>query len=228
MVKAARRPLLNPPDLGKILRKGGVNRARRDIIDTMNVTGEHFLTEVLFIAILIALQTGKVTVKLDHLKAACAILGIKCAVGFNPTAQITPSLVTGKAYPRRGKISPETGEKKTRKFKQGTVTAREVVFLQRKDNLVFKKLTFRKFCSALARDSSVFSFNAYPNLDLSTLRFSSDISVVLQVICERYLISLARCAAGLAKASGQKTVNTSHINSTISIIQECGTFAGFV
>lgn len=228
MVKTERRSLLNPPDLGKILRKGGVNRARRNIVSTMNDAGNKFLSEILYVSILIALQTGKVTVKLDHLKAACSILGIHSAVGFNPTAQITPSLVTGKSYPRRGKISQETGEKKTRKFKQGTVTAREVVFLQRKDNLVFKKLTFRKFCTALARDPSVFSFKAYPDLDLNTLRFSSDISVVLQVICERYLISLARCAAKLAASSGQKTVNNSHIQSTIGIVQECGAFAGFV
>lgn len=222
--------LMNAPDLSKILRKGGVLRARKDVIQTMNAAAQKFLTRILHSAILIALQSGRVTVNVHHLKAACAVLGVKCAVGVNPTAAVTPSLITGPSYPRRsaakdGEGGDDGAERKKRKFKQGTVSAREITFHQRKDNLVFRKLTFKRFCKNLAATTTVVSF---PKADLTTLRFSKNILVILQVICERYLISLASGASELAKIAGQKTVNSERVESVIKLVRDCGVFQRLV
>jgi histone H3/H4 len=222
--KDRKRQLLNTPDLGKILKKGGVGRAKRDIIDTINAIGEKFVKDILHSTVLIALSGGKqITVKLSHLQAACDIAGIKSSVGFSPTAQVTPSLVTGKGYSRKSSANSEDG-KKTRKFKQSTVMAREITYIQRKDNLVFKKLTFKKFIQQSVKDSKSLNIQAFDDIDMTKLRFSNDISVVLQVICEKFLISLAHAASMLAANAKQKTVTSTHINSAVQIVRECGMF----
>jgi len=225
--------LMNHPDLAKILRKGGVSRAKKDVIKTMNTAAHTFLGRILHAAILIALQGKRVTVTVQHLKAACSVLGIQCAVGVNPTAAVTPSLVTGPSYPRRkaggaGEASEAEGaegERKKRKFKQGTVSTREMAFHQRKDALVFRKLTFKRFCKNLAQSTKISSF---PKVDLTTLRFSKNILVILQVVCERHLIGLARGAALLATQAGQKTVSSERVETVTSLVRDCGMFQRLV
>jgi len=203
----------------RLLRKGGVLRTRTEVNDLLAGITQTFLVKILRACILVVAQ-GKKTMRPEHLEVACRTMGINMAVGVSPTATVTPSLVTGSAYPRR---KSATGEKPKRKFKQGTVSSREVKYQQSRDKLVFRKAAFAKYCKWLILESGEIKVYA-KEVNSDTLNCSKVLFAQLQVLCERYIIALAASAWGLAVASNQKTLNAGHISSVLNINQRCQTF----
>jgi len=203
----------------RLLRKGGVLRTRTEVNDLLATITQDFLAKILRACIIVVTQ-GKKTMRPEHLEIACRTMGINMAVGVSPTATVTPSLVTGSTYPRRKAAS---GEKPKRKFKQGTVSTREVKFQQSRDKLVFRKAAFAKYCKWLILESGEIKVYA-KEINLQSLNCSKVLFAQLQVLCERYIIALAASAWSLAVASNQKTLNAGHISSVIKINEKCRAF----
>ncbi len=90
--------------LKRLLQKGGVVRANKNVYEVMRRASLEFVSKLLHTSILLATQNGKVTIRLDNLKTACKLHGINSVVGINPTASFTPSLVTGPVYPRKASV----------------------------------------------------------------------------------------------------------------------------
>jgi len=218
--------LMNPLVLKRILRKGGVLRTSKGVHTIMSRITHEFITRILHACILVATQGNKKTVTHASLKTACSLLGIKLAVGINPTAHVTPSLTTGPSYRKKSKTTEEGEPKKRRKSKQGKASAREVVFQQKLDKLVFRKLTFSKYCKSISRDTSSMIIVSKP-VDLESLRWSKSVFPVIQVICERYLVAIATSAWNLVINTNHKTIKSEHIQSVLGIMENCGPYMGF-
>lgn len=210
----------------KLLRKAGVLRTLKDVNPLLGEVTKNFLVPILRACVIVATQGKKVTLDQSSLDIACRILGINLTVGVSQTSKNTPSLATGASYPRRPAASQGDGEaKKKRKFKQGTVSAREVSFQQKHDNLVFRKLAFAKYCKTIVQDPELMAIHC-KEINLSSIRSAKALFPQLQVLCERYLLSVASSAWKLVEASKKKTLEQSHIKSVLQITATTGAFAG--
>ena len=216
--------------LKRLLQKGGVVRANKNVYEVMRRASLEFVSKLLHTSILLATQNGKVTIKLANLKTACKLHGINSVVGINPTASFTPSLVTGPVYPRKTPPSDAkaaNGEKPKRKFKQGVVSSREIKFQQKRDNLVFRKLSFVKYCKAISKNPDMIPIHSH-EVDLDALRYSRSLIAVLQVLCERYLIALAFSSCLIPAKSGQKTIKAEDVEIVMKIAEGCGIYSKFI
>lgn len=219
--------LTNPLVIKRLLRKGGVLRTSKGVYEIMANVVHHFVKRFLHACILIATQGNKKTVTHASLQTACSVLGVKLAVGINHSAKVTPSLTTGPSFRKKAKVGDQKEPKKRRKTRQGKTSAKEVAFQQRTDRLVFRKATFSNYCKALAKDSSEM-VTVSRKVDLDTLRWSKSVFPLIQVICERFLVSLAVSSWRLVTDTERKTIKSAHIISVLTVMEECGSYSSFL
>lgn len=225
--RSERDKLTNPLVLKRILRKGGVLRTSKGVHEIMSEVVHQFVKRFLHACILVATQGDKKTVTHSSLQTACSMLGVKLAVGVNHSAKVTPSLTTGPSFRKKVKASEDGEPKKRRKSRQGKTSAREVAFQQRTDRLVFRKATFSNYCKSLAKDPSEMVLVSR-EVDLGTLRWSKTVFPLIQVICERFLVAVAVSAWKLVVDTERKTIKSAHVKSVLSIMEDCGSYMGFL
>jgi histone H3/H4 len=213
--------MLSKSVLRRLMQKGGVMRMQKNVYSEIRDACEKFVVQILAACVSLATQKKQKTINLNIFDMVCRIFGLNIAVGVNPSAA-TPSLQTGRVPPRKSKVNGPV-----RKFKQGTISAREVKFQQKKDQLVFHKQSFVKFCKRISRTSDLVQ-PLSSEVELETLRYSKSLIASLQVMCERYLVSLASSSLLIAETSLQKTVKAEHVQAAIKISRICGTYTHFL
>lgn len=198
----------------RLLQKGGVSRIKRDVYGAITKEAFRFVATFLHTLVLVATRNGNVTIKHKDLKIASEILGIECSVGINPNTSTTPSLKTGKAFP-----SSSTG-------KIITESSKVIKFQKQNDSLVFPLKTFINFCKKIARDPYIVDIKS-KEIDLESLRYSKTVITVLQVICERYLLSVIQASWNIVLRSKRSTLSAIDIQESLVTARNLSSYANF-
>ena len=80
----------------------------------------------------------------------------------------------------------ETGQKKKRRYKPGTVALREIRRYQKSTELLIRKTPFRRLCKELIGEITQFMMSSFPN----GCNLGTDAVTALQEAAEAYLVSL--------------------------------------
>jgi histone H3/H4 len=198
---------ITKPALLRILRRAGIKRVSGLVYEEMRGLLKEWLVAMVRDMVIFMEYARRKTVQLKDLEAALSNHGIMLAAGINDNAKRTASLQSCNS---RGKSSrpvkkptaavddgADATEKKSHRFRPGTVAKREVVRHQKNsDCLAIPKLNFNRLTRELAQDFH------------TDLRFSETVFDLLQLAAEEYLIQLSSAANACCLHAKRETVSS--------------------
>lgn len=191
---------ITKPAIRRILRRAGVLRISGLVYEETRGVLKTWLEKIVKDMIIFKEYDRRKTVQTEDLEAALDSNGIALAAGINQNAKKTASLQSCNS---RGKSSSSTKkapaaegeEKKTHRFKPGTVARRDIKNQQKSsDCLAIPKLNFERLVREIAQDFE------------QDVRFSSPVFGLLQLAAEDYLIDIFECANLCAIHANRETL----------------------
>lgn len=190
------------PAIKRILRRAGVRRITQSIYEKIRKDVISPLLNIILEKALIFVDYNKrKTIQIHDLKGALESLGIHLGAGLNQNTTKTFHSSVGFGHKKSNKSS------KTRKFKPGTVAAREIRREQKNsDKFAIPEANFGR----LARE-----FIA--NMTTEDIRFSKGVLPLVQLTVENIVVTVCRDAYKLSLHTGRETLMSSDLELVLVI-----------
>ena len=190
------------PAIKRILRRAGVRRITQAIYEIIRLEAiTPLLNEILENAMIFMEHNKRKTVQVGDLKGALNLMGLHLGAGLNQNTTTTFHSSVGFGHKKNVKST------KTRKFKPGTVAAREIRREQKNsDRFAIPKANFGR----LAREY-------ISNMTAEDIRFSKGVLALVQLSVENIVVSLCKDAYLLSLHAGRETLMTSDLRLILRI-----------
>ncbi len=181
---------LTKPAIKRLAHKAGVKGVSGLIYEEIRGVAKVFMEPLIRSCVVIATTEEKKTVKIRHLYGALEIAKTPLVAAINPTTKSATYFKACEVESRPAGAPP----KKTR-ARPGTGALRDIRRQQKSEGcLIFAKLPFERFVREIAQDYEI------------DMQFAADFLLMVQFVCEQYLVGLLFDANSAAIHDGRQTI----------------------